>query len=688
MIAEEKCGGVYYGSMSSSSDALKIVQSLVKRTRSARLAYPALVSYAEKYLARAADEDPSLEDFADNCTNMMTAYLVELEKDGKVDLQYDNGAITQVHYPDYYPALVRTVFQRIDEQPDRPFPTDDTMPIGIPAEIVRPVDVKTEFVRWIAKAREAEKHDVLRLMFPDGVHSALISTDLIPRKMAKICVQKIRTYLRSERNAGYMRSKLASIFRQREMAMKDMLSSILTTPDQALRTVFEPTDFTFHFWTQLSSTIIKEYSTKKDKLTEEHGYCQAAYLLGYYNVHHRGVQQRSRDRETALRQLENQLRKKPYVFTISDIHGFKDKRGVALTKKYSVDDVNRFIADQIKPGEDQALPRMVRIRSTDGQEYYVYRDYIPSVTVEHVFTARKELRDHYVESWKSAMQRNKRLPEMTDDPAFAKSVDTELQRSDPLLHTLLNYNLLYLARQEGNVSGDLEVELNEIFHPKEPRLRPTPAILNLERKKLYSDARLLLPFWQAIPLLSSFVAFIKRVFMGVSEDERLAREERKAKRKSPTRSPALSASSSGAPAGATTVRYSPDGSGMSDAPSPTSSGSSRRAQQARFKDAVRNLQKEYVRPGSTPERTLTELADRWNPLLDVVAKENLVEDVNSLSRDFLRRMKVSFRMIPPTRDRVNEWADSLVQADAFSQIRRIDDLKEYIKLYMLTLLGK
>ena len=82
------------------------------------------------------------------------------------------------------------------------------------------------------------------------------------------------------------------------------------------------------------------------------------------------------------------------------------------------------------------------------------------------------------------------------------------------------------------------------------------------------------------------------------------------------------------------------------------------------------------------------LAERWNPLLDPVAQQNLVEDINSLARDFLRRMKVSFRLIPPTKERVEEWADRLCQNEAFQQIRRRQDLKEYIKLYMLTVLGK
>ncbi|MFW5880719.1 MAG: hypothetical protein ACOCU9_03730 [Spirochaetota bacterium] len=673
--------------MSSSADALKILQSLVKRTRNARVGFDSLVSYAEKYLARAADEDPSLEDFADSPANLMTAYLVELEKEGTVSLRYDDGAIASVYYPRYYSVVLRTVYERVEENPDRPFPTEDSMPLPIPPDLVQPVDVKNDFVRWVSRAESSDRPEILRLMYPEGIHSMLVSTDQLVQTLPKLAVQKLRGYLRSERNAGYMRSKLASIFRQREMAMKDMLSSILTTPDQALRTIFNPTDFTFHFWTQLSSTIIKEYAPKKDKLAEEHGYCQAAYLLGYYNVHYRGVQQRTRERETALRQLENNLRKPPYAYTITDIHGFHDPRGVPLTKKYTLDDVNSHIAEQIKPGDDQSLPRMIRVRCPDGKEYYLYRDYVPNVTVEHVFAARKEMRDHYLDTWKVALQANRRLPQMSDDAAFEQSVDARLQEQDPLLHTLLNYNLLYLSRQEVNVTPDLAAELDEIFHPKESRLRSLTEILNLDRKKLLTDAKLLLPFWQAVPFISSIVTFLKRIFIGTPEEEKADRRSRRGSRRS--------SASTGVPTGSTTVTYGATASGGGeDAPEEPAgmpgagSSASRRAQVARFKDAVRELQKQYVHPGSTPERTLEELADRWNPLLDPVAQQNLVEDINSLARDFLRRMKVSFRLVPPTKERVEEWADRLCQNEAFHQIRRHQDLKEYLKLYMLIVLGK
>lgn len=680
--------------MSSSADALKILQSFVKRTRSARVGFGPLVSYAEKFLARAADDDPSLEDFADNPSNLMTAYLMQLEKEGEVDLSYVDGTISSISYPRYYAALLKTVYDRIEEHPDRPFPTDESLVVPIPPEQIQVVDVKVDFVRWLS--RDGKGTEVLRLMFPDGIHSMLVTSGQLLTTLPKLAVQRIRTYLRVERNAGYMRSKLASIFRQREMAMKDMLSSILMTPDQALRTIENPTDFTFHFWTQLSSTIIKDYSQKRDKLAEEHSYCQAAYLIGYYNVHHRGVQQRNRERETALRLLENRLRKPPYTFTISEIHGFTDQRGVPLTKKYSLEDVNRYIAERVKPGEDQSLPTMIRVRSPDGQEHYVYRDYVPHVTVDHVFTQRRELRDAYVDEWKASLQRHKRLSEMTDDDAFEKDVDRRLREDDPLLHTLLDYNLLYLTRQEVNVPPELAAELDELFHPRDPRLRSLPEILNLDRKKLYNDTRLLLPFWQAVPLLSTVVAFLKRFFIGATDEEREERRTRKAGRGRKTHEKQGAAGS-----GVTTVRFGADGAGDGPSPSTTtavaagasnpggsSTGASRRAQLARFKDAARSLQRHYVNPGSTPERTLRELADRWNPLLDPVAHGNLVEDVNSLARDFLRRMKVSFRLIPPTKERVEEWADRLVQNEAFQQIRRREDLKQYIKLYMLTVLGK
>ena len=677
--------------MSTSADALKIVQSLVKRTRSARVGYGALVAYAEKYLARSADVDKSLEDFADNPSNLMAAYLVDLEKQGRVSLTYVDGAISSVSYPEYYHALITSLYDALENSPERPFPSEDSLSVTIPADAVTPVDVKSDFVRWLARTETASGPHLLRLMFPEGIHSMVVTTDLLAHRIPKLAVHRFRQYLRSERNAGYIRSKLASIFRTREMAMKDMLASILTTPDQALKSIVEPTDFTFSFWTQLSTTIIKEYSQKKDKLLEEHGYCQAAYLIGYYNVHHRGELQRARERESALRQLDVNMHKPPYTYTISQIHSFTDGKGTPLTRRYPLEDANRFIADRIRPGEGRSLPQMIRIKTADGGEYYVFREFVLTVVIDRVFQARREFRDHYMDEWSEAIRRNSRTPVMTDDLAFDRAVEERLKTEDSLLHALLNYNLLFLTKGEMVLTADVSAEMDGIFHPHEPRLRSFPEVLNLNRKTLLSDVRLLLPFWQAVPFLNALVTFLKRVFIGLPAEERVARRERRAAK------PRVEG---------TTARYAPDGIASDGAPPPTGSApggsdgpvalaglagsraTGRKAQAVRFREAARNLAARYIHPGSTAEATLQELAERWNPVLDPVAGRNLVEDVNSLTRDFLRRMKVTFRLIPPTRQRVEEWANRLSENEAFAQIRRTEDLKEYLKLYMLTVLGK
>jgi hypothetical protein len=349
-----------------------------------------------------------------------------------------------------------------------------------------------------------------------------------------------------------------------------------------------------------------------------------------------------------------------------------------------VEEVNSYIGERIKSADGSSLAPMIRVKAADGKEYYVYKDYILTVTLDKVFTARKEFRDHYVDEWSEALRNQKRLPEMTDDSKFEKNVESRLRGEDPLLASLLNFNLLFLARQEGNVPAEVAGEIDEIIDKRNGRLQSLPVILNLDRRKLYADARLLLPFWQAIPVISKLMNFLKRVFVGRREEEKLDRHERAALRRKP-------------PVESTTIKYGaaesdsepPRETGMvAGSPPSGSSGASRRAQVARFKEAVRQLQQTYVRPGATPESTLEGLIERWNPLLDPVAKKNLVEDINSLSRDFLRRMKVSFRLIPPNRHRVQEWADRLAKNQVFDQIRRTDDLKEYIQLYMLTVLGK
>jgi hypothetical protein len=352
-----------------------------------------------------------------------------------------------------------------------------------------------------------------------------------------------------------------------------------------------------------------------------------------------------------------------------------------------VGDLNSYIESKMKPTDDRDPPLMTRFRCEDGGEYYIYQEYVLLTAMDRLFAARKEMRNHYLRTWEAALKQNTRPPEMNDDETFARSVEARLCSNDPVLVALLDYRILDRARQERGVPDKLTAEIDAIVDANGACIRPLPQVLNLDRVQIATDARLLVPFWQASPMINVIVTFLKRVLVGPTPDKRVVR--RGAGRPNAGTATIAVGHPSGRRVGARgTAAPAPVGAESGASASRSSTPASRHDQIRRFRTAARDLGQEYVLPGSTPERTLVELIERWNPLLDPVAKEHLVEDINSLVRDFLRRMKVSFRLVPPTRTRVEEWADRLCENDAFAQIRREDDLRSYLKLYMLTLLSK
>ena len=318
-----------YAGMSSPDNVARILHALSKRSGHPRVTYDKLLSYTHKYLEKYADDDPSLADLDDNTENVLTAHLISLESEGRVSLSYEDSRIVGVYFAEYYPRLIAGSYETLRDRIAAPFPSEETLGITIPGDLIHPVDVRSELLDWIGSKDRADS-TLLRLMFPDELPSMLATLGVVRNTLASISLQKIREYLRNKKNAGYMHSKLRAVFRNRDVALKDALNKVLTTPDDALKTIKRPTEFTFHFWTSLSSAIIKEFGKKQDTLQEEIDYTRAAYLIGYYNVFYKGVEQQKRDIDTALKSVDAKLRKEPYAFRLSEIHGFTDTRGYRL----------------------------------------------------------------------------------------------------------------------------------------------------------------------------------------------------------------------------------------------------------------------------------------------------------------------------------------------------------------------
>ena len=99
------------------------------------------------------------------------------------------------------------------------------------------------------------------------------------------------------------------------------------------------------------------------------------------------------------------------------------------------------------------------------------------------------------------------------------------------------------------------------------------------------------------------------------------------------------------------------------------------------------IAKDLVPEGSTIDRELNYLTKQWNKMISKEAYNNLTEDVNSLIRDYTRRVVKTLSATSFTKERVENLAKTLVNTPNMQKIKEDKALTEYVILYMLRLVS-
>jgi len=232
----------------------------------------------------------------------------------------------------------------------------------------------------------------------------------------------------------------------------------------------------------------------------------------------------------------------------------------------------------------------------------------------------------------------------------------------PLLSALANGSVLYLAAELPGTPEAAHTELGRCFSV-ESILRPFDELLGLSRAKLLKDVRLYLPFWQTMPLVSGIVRFFRRLGRG--------RKKIRADGQAPP------------PAASARVVLGQPETAVEEKGAGGAKDKVQKTNLLQYKRSIQALISHYVPLGKSIDVTLEELAEKWNPLYDPRAKKNLVEDVNSLVRDFLRPVRRSFLVQPPDIKRIHALAEQLSTSKSLAKIKKREVLKNYIELYMV-----
>jgi|GEM_PF-598260 hypothetical protein len=642
-------------------DVYQLIRSFAHRNSLSELDYKTFAQAVQRQARLSDQSEPVFRDLALNPDTVLVPRLYLLSKDRKIVLQTVGNEIRSIVLPEHFAEAFFQEYHRMDENPDVPFPDEESLRISVPGEWIQSISVETDLAA-LSEAKGAEGSErrvpLYKVTFPDGIRALVVPSAFVPDKLLEYAVLKLRQYLRKGANKDYMYNKLSYAFPGKEGQLKEALGAVLAKPFEAIKGIVRSdSDFTFPFWAYFVSAVKKDLDKKKDKTLEDWSIQRSAILAEFFANHYKGKAQRLQDLEAAMKSLDLCIRKPPYHFSIDEVLGFRDSKGSPVLGKFSKEDLESRIREKSTKAEDGALPELL-IVSTSGRRAFVAKDKALLLAVRLIAEARSELRSKMLDQWKRLLEDFRSVPAMESDEAFLAELVAQVATRFPLLDALIRDRLLPLVRDEAAARGELPPDIEHFFYKDD--LIPLDELLDLARKPLLVDAKILLPFWYSVPILSGLARLAHRLANG-------RREERATARAQTTRQTLEGARAKKAPAG--------------------QRGLTAKERRAEFEEAARRIAKEILPRGRGLEEYLSELEGRWNTMLGAEAKKNLTYDVDSLARDYLRGVLRNMGTSSFTTERVKNLGSSLADSPTLLRIKNHQALELYLQLYMIKILG-
>jgi hypothetical protein len=310
----------------------------------------------------------------------------------------------------------------------------------------------------------------------------------------------------------------------------------------------------------------------------------------------------------------------------------------------SRDDIEAWLKDKTTTADEGLLPELLVVATGQGRRVYMAKEKLFALVFRLLVEVRADVRPRLVQQWSSSIENFLASPAMEDDEVFLKELSALVESRSPLLDALLKDRLLPLVYEELASTQAASSDIMRLFYKGE--LLPLNELLDIDRKSLKVDARMILPFWYSVPILSNLV----KLFRGSGKKK----------------APAAQVKGKAAPAESQTLK----------------------ARRAAFVTAASQVEAELVPAGYTLEEYISELEGRWANLLNAEARRNLVDDVNSLVRDYLRSTLRSLSPGNLTTDRVKSLSATLADSPSLLKLKNHAALEFYIQLYMVKLLKR
>ena len=365
-------------------------------------------------------------------------------------------------------------------------------------------------------------------------------------------------------------------------------------------------------------------------------------------------------KEEALKQLVFTLTKPPFIYTVDQMLKFKDNNGKLLYGQFNEEDFKHFLVKETGEASQGELPRLLVFKVESGTKYYIYKNKVLPLTVRLCNEAHNAIEKTLEDRWYEQLYNYEVLPEMKKHIEFEEAVASEIRNQAPVLWALVNANFMTLLSYEK--SSDENLDGGRIYDGNE--LLPFSEMLMLRQADILAQAKMRLPFWYTIPVIS----WICSMFAG----------KKKSRKKTVNKAVVSGPDFDSLPDGDETPN---------EVEEVKKSGGNKKAKKDVLADMAKEISKEFLTEGTTIDRELDFLCKQWNKMISKQASLTLTEDVNSLIRDYMRKVIHTLTAQTFTAERVRSLAKSLVKTPNMQKIKEEEALTSYVELYILKLVS-
>lgn len=630
-----------------------LLKFFASKQKSAVVDYVEFCDYLKRYSAHHLEEQPALACYLENPVPAFQQELDKLIEAHQIVMTTTTGDKQAIIVIGYYIERFSERYSEIATNPSLPFPSEADLPRQSPKEIVVRENA-SELISKLMNHQEMNDKTLYSLILPHDSPAILLPSNVSVKTLIEDSIGKIQSMLKKDEHHDYFLKKVTISNPGREMLSKNFFNSFVDKADHSIETLSSSTD-TFYLWNQLCFFIKQDYEKIKDFTQEDLSCLQAVYITEIAANYFKNQAQESAKKEGAIKNLENLLLKPPYYFTFDSITKFTDSKGVPLLGQYSEDDLKDYLHTKSQEAGIQELPDLLIFKTYDEQRYFIFKSKVLQLILRLCSDARTQVHEAIKNHWTHVLKSYDFLPEMKDQAAFEARLEKEVRIQSPVLSALLNASFLPLLSYDAGGSEDT----SKVSLFVNGELLPYSDILLINRQELLTDAKIILPFWYTMPLFS----WIARLLFKPPKNKRKQKLKTKAE----------------------IYRESEMEKSKEDAETAIISKNPTVSKKVALREAARVAEQSIVPSSSTLDRELDSYEHQWNKLLGKETHNNLTEDVNSLIRDYIRKVLRTIKSDGFTVERIASLAESLVKTPGLQKIGEHDALLMYTQLYMIKL---